>query len=126
MGVASSPAPQRPHPVRNPTRPGGSRTELADGEALDLVALVAAAEPGEQDGDPAGLDPEDHRILGSCREPVSVVEVAAVTALPVSVVRVRLTDLIRRGLVTLGPQPSSGEQPAPALLNEVLDGLRTI
>ena len=48
------------------------------------------------------------------------------TALPVSVVRVRLADLIRRGLVTLHSQPSAGEQAAPRLLNEVLDALRTL
>jgi hypothetical protein len=93
---------------------------------LDLVALVTAVEPGEPDGELAGVSPEDRRILGSCREPVTVAEVAAATALPVSVVRVRLGDLIRRGRVALQPQPPAGEQPGPGLLNVVLDGLRTL
>jgi len=92
---------------------------------LDLVALVAAAEPGERGSDPAGLSLQDRKILGSCREPVTVAEVASATALPVSVVRVRLADLIRRGQVTLQAQPPAGEQPAAGILSDVLDGLRT-
>jgi hypothetical protein len=126
MGVASSPGRQPPHPVRNPTRLGGRQAEPASREVLDLVALVAAVEPTAHVGDPAPLSPEDRGILGSCREPVTVAEVAVATALPVSVVRVRLANLIRRGLVTLHSQPSAGEQAAPRLLNEVLDGLRTL
>jgi len=126
MGVASPPGPQRPHPARHPTRLVGRPAEPPSGEALDLVALVVAAEPEECDGDPVGLDPEDRRILGSCREPVTVAEVASGTALPVSVVRARLADLIRGGQITLQSHPPVGEQARPRLLNEVLDGLRTI
>jgi Protein of unknown function (DUF742) len=126
MGVASSPGPQRSLQTRHPSRLAGRQAEPAAGGALDLVALVAAAEPGERDGDPAGLDPEDRRILDSCREPVTVAEVASATALSVSVVRVRLADLIRRGRITLQSQPPAAEQPGPGLLGEVLDGLRTL
>ena len=122
MGIASPAGPQRPHPARL----AGHPAEPADGEVLDLVALVAAAEPGERGSDPAGLGLQDRRILGSCREPVTVAEVASATALPVSVVRVRLADLIRRGQVTLQAQPPVGEQPAPGILSDVLDGLRTL
>lgn len=124
MGVASSPGPQRPAPVGNPTWLGGRPAEPADAEVLDLVALVAAVEPADPDGDLAGLRPDDRRILDSCRQPVTVAEVAAATALPVSMVRVRLADLIRRGRVTL--QPPAGVQPGPGLLNDVLDGLHTL
>jgi hypothetical protein len=126
MGVASPPGPQRPSPVGKPTWLGGRRAEPADAEVLDLIALVAAVEPGEPDADLAGLGPEDRTILGSCREPVTVAELAVATALPVSTVRVRLADLIQRGRVTLQPQPPAGEQPGPGLLNDVLDGLRTL
>jgi hypothetical protein len=125
MGVASPPGPQRPRPARLPTRLAGRPAEPPGGDALDLVALVVAAEPGERDGDPAGLSPEDRTILDSCREPVTVAEVASATALPVSVVRVRLADLIRRGRVTLQAQPPAGEQARPGPLNELLDRLRT-
>jgi Protein of unknown function (DUF742) len=124
MGVASSPSPQRPRQAGKPTWLDGRRAEPADAKVLDLVALVAAVEPGEPVGDPAGLSPEDCRILGSCREPVTVAEVAAATALPVSMLRVRLADLIHRGRVTLQPQPPAGEQ--PGVLNDVLDGLHTL
>ena len=125
MGVASPPGPQRPHPAPLPTRLAGRPAEPPGGEAMDLAALVVAAEPGERDADPAGLSPADGRILGSCREPVTVAEVALATGLPVSVVRVRLADLIRRGQVTLQAQPPAGEQPAAGILSDVLDGLRT-
>ena len=126
MGVASSPGPQRSLQTRHPSRLAGRQAEPAGDGALDLVALVAAAEPGERDGDPAGLDPEDRRILDSCREPVTVAEVASATALPVSVIRARLADLIRRGRITLQSQPPVAEQPGPGLLGDVLDGLRTL
>jgi len=126
MGVASPPGPQRPPPARRPTRLAGRRTEPPAGEALDLVALVAAAEPGERDADAASLGQEDRRILGACREPVTVAEVASATVLPVSVVQFRLADLIRRGRVTLQVQPPVGEQARPRLLTAVLDGLRTL
>lgn len=122
MGAASPPGPQRPRPARLAGRPA----EPAGGEVLDLIALVAAAEPGERDGDQADLSPEDLRILGSCREPVTVAEVASVTALPISVVRVRLADLIRRGRATVQPQPPAVEPPGSRLLGAVLDGLRTL
>ena len=126
MGTASSPGPQRSLQTRHSARLAGRQAEPASGAALDLVALVAAAEPGEHDGDPADLGPEDRRILDSCREPVTVAEVASATALPVSVVRARLADLIRRGRITLQPQPSADDQPGSGLLSEVLDGLRTL
>ena len=125
MGVASPPGPQRPHQAANPTRLSRRQAEPADAEVLDLVALVVAVEPGEPHGDLAGLSPEDRRILRSCCEPVTVAEVAAATALPVSMVRVRLADLIQRGRDTQ-PQPAAGERPDPGLLNEVLAGLRTL
>jgi uncharacterized protein DUF742 len=126
MGVASSPGRRPPHPVSNPTRLGGRQAEPANREVLDLVALIAAVEPAAHVGDPAPLSPEDRGILGSCREPVTVAEAAVATALPVSVVRVRLAALIRRGLVALQAQPSADERTASRLLNEVLDGLRTL
>jgi hypothetical protein len=66
MGVASSPGPQRPAPVGNPTWLGGRRAEPTDAEVLDLVALVAAFEPADPDGDLAGLSSDDRRILDSC------------------------------------------------------------
>jgi Protein of unknown function (DUF742) len=125
MGVASSPDRQPPHPVRNPTRLGGCQAEPARREVLDLVALVAAVEPTAHVGDPAPLGPEDRGILGSCREPVTVAEAAVATALPVSVVRVRLAALIRRP----GRPPGAAVRrraDRPRLLNEVLDGLRTL
>ena len=126
MAVASSPGPQRSLQTRHPARLAGRQAEPPGGEELDLVALVAVAQPGEGDGDPAGLGPEDRRILDSCRAPVTVADLASATALPVSVIRVRLADVIRRGLITRQSPPPAAEQPGPRLLGEVLDGLRTL
>lgn len=125
MGEAPPPGPQRPHRVHHSTRFAGRRAETAD-EVLNLVAVVAAAQPAERDGDPAGLGPEDRRILGACRQPVTVAEVASATALPVSVVRVRLAGLIRRGRITVQPAAPAGGQSGTGLLKELLRSLRTL
>lgn len=126
MGVASSPGPQLPPPVGDPAWLGGRQAESADAEMLDLVALVAAAEPTDPESDLIGLSPEDRKILDSCREPVTVAEVAAAMALPVSMVRGRLADLIQRGRIALQPQTPADGQLGRGLLNDVLDGLRTL
>lgn len=123
MGEPSPPGPQRPHLTRRATRFTGRRAEPAD-EVLDLVAVVAAAPPGERDADPVGLGPEDRRILGACRQPVTVAEVASATALPLTVVRDRLAGLIRRDRITV--QPPAGQQPGAGLLKELLRSLRTL
>jgi hypothetical protein len=126
MGVARSAGPQRPDPARRPNRPAGGRAERGGREVLDLIALVAAAEPAERPADPADLGPEERRILGSCRGPVTVAEVASVTALPLDVVRALLAGLVERGQITVLPRSAAGEYPGTGLLNEVLQGLRTL
>ena len=125
MGVARSPGRGGDRTGAPPGR-GGDRTDPAGREVLDLVAIVAAAEPAERDGDSADLAPEDRRILGSCRQPVTVADVAAATALPLGAVRVLLADLIQRGRVTVLAHKATGEHAGTDLLKEVLQGLRTL
>jgi len=96
----------RAHPSRN---------------TFDLVTLVLAA----QNCPTAGLSPEKRRLVELCRPgSLSVAEVAGHLALPVSVVKVLLADLVDSGhILTRAPIPKA-ELPEAQLLQEVLDGLR--
>ncbi|MFD9325944.1 DUF742 domain-containing protein [Streptomyces sp. NBC_01356] len=88
---------------------------------LDLVTLLIAAE----DLPLTGLSPEKRRLMELCRPgALSVVEVAGHLALPVSVTKVLIADLMDSGhIVTRAPIPSA--QPSDtSILQEVLDGLR--
>ncbi|MFD2419138.1 DUF742 domain-containing protein [Amycolatopsis pigmentata] len=100
----------------------GGRSHAEDGH-LDLVTLIVtrgAADPGAQS--------EYAEILRICRAPTSVVEISAELRLPVSVVRILVSDLIRAGKVT-ARHPSSGRartSPDPAFLKKVLVGLHNL
>jgi hypothetical protein len=117
-------------PVVRPYAVTGGRTEPADGEVLDLIAVVVAIHPGaapEPTADDAiVLSPEHRRILRLCHRPLTVADLAADTTLPIGVVRVLLADLTQEGLVTVLPQRPADEQPSADLLREVLHGLRAL
>src|SRR5262249_57641613 len=92
-------------PVVRPYALTGGRTEPATGEILDLVAIVVAAS-GVADKGPTALSPEFRKILRLCRQPATGADVAAATALPLSVLRVLLADLLVQGrLKGLPPRP---------------------
>ncbi|MCF6524808.1 DUF742 domain-containing protein [Streptomyces sp. JJ36] len=98
----------RAHPTRN---------------TLDLVTLLTAGD----DLPLTGLSPEKRRLVELCRPgALSVAEVAGHLALPVSVVKVLVADLMDSGhLATRAPVPSA--MPSDArILQEVLDGLRSL
>jgi hypothetical protein len=114
-------------PVVRPYALTGGRTEPANGEILDLIALVvAAARRAAAADERAGLSPEHRRILGLCRRPVTVADVASDTALPLGVVRVLLSDLLLQGRIRVLPQRPADEQPSLETLREVLHGLRAL
>jgi len=117
---------QNAGPVVRPYALTGGRTAPTAGTVLDLIAIVSATDPHERIGDVIDLSPEDRRILGLCRRPATVTDVAAGTELPLGVVRVLLADLIARGRIAVIPQRSAGEQPSTDLLKEVLHGLRAL
>ncbi|MBA9006891.1 MULTISPECIES: DUF742 domain-containing protein [Thermomonospora] len=99
----------RAHPTRN---------------IFDLVTLVIAAP-----GDPAAqLTPEQRRIVRLCQGgALSVAEVAGHLSLPVSVVKVLLSDLVDSGHITTraaGPSGGMDGLDRERILREVLDGLR--
>jgi Protein of unknown function (DUF742) len=113
-------------PVVRPYAVTGGRTEPADGEVLDLIAIVVASGRAADAGDVRALSPEHRRILGLCREPATVADIASDTGLPLGVVRVLLADLILQGRITVLQQQNAGEAPRADLLREVLHGLRAL
>ncbi|WP_171162568.1 DUF742 domain-containing protein [Streptomyces sp. I05A-00742] len=96
----------RSHPTRN---------------TFDLVTLVMAH--GDRPLD--GLGPEKRKLMELCLGgALSVAEIAGYLALPVSVTKVLLSDLVDSGhLSTRAPIPSA-QLPEAQILQEVLDGLR--
>ena len=112
-------------PVVRPYAVTGGRTEPADGEVLDLIAVVVVTHRGGGP-DEAGMSPEHRRIMTLCERPVTVADVAADTGLPLGVVRVLLADLTQQGRISVLPQRRADEQPSADLLKEVLHGLRAL
>jgi DNA-binding IclR family transcriptional regulator len=71
------------------------------------------------------LGPEHRRLLGLCRTPAAVADLASETDLPLGVVRVLLGDLRERGLVRV-VRAAGRSTPEESVLRSVLDGLRTL
>jgi hypothetical protein len=96
----------------------------ADDDTFDLVTLIVSeCEPTP------GMQSEHVRILGLCRRPIAVVEIAAELGLPVTVVRILLGDLLATSRITARRPPvtrSAASQPDSVLLMEVLNGLRNL
>ncbi|MCX4095446.1 DUF742 domain-containing protein [Nocardia sp. alder85J] len=100
-----------------------------DTDAFDLVTLVVS----ECDPVP-GMPSEQVKILGMCRAPTAVVEIAAELRLPVGITMVLLSDLLLAGKITVrhpktghngpGAQPNSLFD--TAMLEKVLVGLRNL
>jgi hypothetical protein len=101
---------------------GGRSQPPAD--QFDLLAMVTSV------GDPVpGIQSEQARILAGCRVPVTVADISADLALPVSVVRILLRDLLDQGRITLQPPAAAGDGAQPPdrdLLRQVLVGLRKL
>lgn len=114
-------------PVVRPYAVTGGRTEPADGEVLDLVAVVVAAgSNGGAGDDPIRQTPEHRKILRLCQRPVTVADIAADTALPVGVVRVLLADLILQEAVRVVRNRPTVQLPGQDVLREILNGLRAL
>lgn len=97
------------------TRPSGRQFDL-----LDMVGVIRRAAE-----DMPHLAPEQAEVLHRCQIPAPLVDLAADLNLPVGVIRILVSDLRDRGLVTI-----HRAQPAGAgdlkILQEVVDGLRRI
>jgi predicted Rossmann fold nucleotide-binding protein DprA/Smf involved in DNA uptake len=126
MGVGGKWVDRDSDPVVRPYAVTGGRTEPADGEVLDLIAVIMASARPAEPTDQLGLSPEHRRILNLCRRPATVADVASDTALPVGVIRVLLADLIQQGRIKVLPGRPPGQKPSAQLLREVLHGLRAL
>ena len=113
-------------PVVRPYALTGGRTEPASGAILDVITVIVATAWAQDPDDWLDLSPEHRRLLGLCRRPVTVADVASTTALPLGVVRVLLADLIMQGRITARAGRPVDEEPSAALLKEVLHGLRAL
>lgn len=113
-------------PVVRPYALTGGRTEPADGEVLDLIAIIVDSGRPADPSDQLELSPEHRRILKLCRRPATVADVASDTGLPVGVIRVLLADLIQQNRIKVLPARQPGEKPSAQLLREVLHGLRAL
>ena len=97
------------------TRPSGQRFDL-----LDLVRAVRRAA-----WDVPQLSPEQVELLQRCHMPTTLADLAADLDLPVGVVRILVSDLRERGLITIHrPQPAGFSD--LKILQEVVNGLRRI
>ncbi|MDI2031322.1 DUF742 domain-containing protein [Saccharopolyspora sp. TS4A08] len=104
----------RPHVVTG----GRARPSRNTFEMDTQIFAVRQASPGT-----AG--PEMRRVLGLCRErPMSVAELSAHLALPLSVTKVLLGDLLDGGHIVTRSAQRDLEAPRLELLQGVLDGLR--
>ena len=110
-------------PVVRPYAVTKGRTQPDGGASFGLIDVVVAT--GELPSEHFRPGPEHRRILGVCRRPVPIVDLASDIDLPVGVVRVLLGDLTGQGLLRVA---SSQRQPIPdqSLLRMVLDGLESL
>ncbi|WP_179534286.1 DUF742 domain-containing protein [Actinopolyspora biskrensis] len=93
------------------------------GRALDLTALVRT----ERDTGYVELGPEHGRVLRLCSGgALSIAEIAAHLELPASVTRVIVSDLVDQGRLSTLSTEWDRHGPDRELLQEVLDGLRTL
>jgi hypothetical protein len=83
-----------------------------------LVSVVPSAPTGHMNG-------EHHSVLGLCREPRSVAEIAALLDVPLGVARVLVGDLAAAGAVALH-RTAGAVGPDLALMERVLSGLRRL
>lgn len=93
------------------------------GESFDLLALVCAVRGVPVDH--SQLDPEQLILLGRCRLPTPTVDLAADLDLPLGVIRILISDLRERGLVTIHG-PAAAALTDLQVLKDVADGLRRI
>ena len=110
-------------PVVRPYAIVGGRTRPTGG-SFDVVAMVSASQRAQPD--PASLEPEHMTVLGRCRRPVSVADLASETSLPIGILRILLADLREQGLVVIRRPVQPDQMPDQKLLRRVADGLRRL
>lgn len=101
-----------------------TRGRTQSGEGFPLLGVIRTIRP-EPSVDPLKWGPEHRFILGLCRRPLTIADLASELDLPVNVLRVLIADLLDRGLVSL-QEPATNKRPNRRLLREVLHGLEAL
>jgi hypothetical protein len=109
-------------PVVRPYALTGGRTRPS-GETFDLLAMVCAVHNRKIDF--VLLEPEHAEVLRLCRRPMPVADLASDLDLPLGVVRILLSDMRERGLITIGRPPRAGLTDQ-RILKDVADALRRL
>jgi hypothetical protein len=87
---------------------------------LDLLTMVVAT--GSDSG--GNLEPDHLYVLGLCRFPLSVAEIAARLRLPAVVAKVLLSDLVDCGAIRMARPLTAADSSNRLLLERLLDGLQ--
>jgi hypothetical protein len=93
----------------------------SDRHALNMITLLVAVHTAVP-----GMDPEYVQILGLCKRPQSVAELAALLDVPLAVLKVLVSDLIDEGYLIFRSPPQSEDVPDLKTLQAVLDGIRRL
>ncbi|MEU8774179.1 DUF742 domain-containing protein [Streptomyces sp. NPDC048606] len=99
----------------------GGRSGPSVSTQLDLVTLVVAKATARPE-----MQPEHAVILRLCRSPLSVAEIAAYAALPVSAVTVLVGDMVAARHVQVRPPVPAAQLPDVALIEAVINGLQKL
>ena len=110
-------------PVVRPYAVTMGRTVPASGSYAGLTDVVISAPAWVPVG--VRLSHTHQRLLGLCRQPTTVVDLASDMDLPVGVVRVLLGDLSQHGALRV-IAPSQGQETNERLLRNVLDALQAM
>ena len=100
------------------------RTKPSSELNLDLLAMITST--WRTPSDSWALNPEHYAVLRACIGPISVVDLASDLDLPLGVVRILLSDLCERDLVTVAEPSATSWQDDLPILREVINGLRKI
>ncbi len=111
-------------PVVRPYAVTKGRTQPDSDSYVGLIDAVVA-DPYPRLPPEARLNQEHKRLLGLCRQPVTVVDLASDANLPVGVVRVLLSDLVAWRALRIKQAPR-GRVVDERLLQEVLNGLQAL
>ena len=100
------------------------RARVSSEQRLDLMTVIHALP--DTGHDPV-LSPEQAAILRLCRpRPHPVADIASDSELPLTVVRVLLSDLLAMGLIRATPPVPPARLPDARILRRVIDGLRAL
>ncbi|MDO8142959.1 MULTISPECIES: DUF742 domain-containing protein [Isoptericola] len=111
----------RDHPVRSYVLTGGRSRPTRN--TLRPETLLCTVDDGRELPSHAGR--HQHTLLRTCRGTLALAEVAAYLRLPVSLVAVLASDLLDGGFLALR-STATHDLPDTELLEEVLDGLRSL